>query len=112
MRWIANFLSCWGAGMHRITSSWTATPKTAVGLLFSAPLNLQAKSPEQAYRISAVQGLHRTLNARSEHNNRRGRSRNAVHNVGTNLMLTEISALALSTVMMVALVIVCAMLSA
>ena len=69
-----------GAGMHRITSSWTATSKTAVGLLLSAPLNFQAKSPEQAFRIGVWCrdfSAYRTLNTRTEHNNRRSRSRNA-----------------------------------
>jgi hypothetical protein len=66
-----------------------------VGSLPSAPLNFQAKSPEQAFRIGVWCrdfSAYRTLNTRIEHKNRRGRSRNAVYDMGTNLMLMEISA--------------------
>ncbi len=67
VRWLANFLSCWVRGCTGFTSSWTATSKTAVGLLLSAPLNFQAKSAEQAFLTDMVQGVQCLPNFKYSH---------------------------------------------
>ena len=83
-----------GAGDAPDQSSWTAIPKTAVGLLASALLQFQAKSPEQTFPSGVGCkdfSAHRISNTRTEYN-RRGRSRNGLYDVGTNPMLIKISA--------------------
>ncbi len=88
VRWLANvpkLLGCGDAPDHFFLDRY---PQNCSGLLPSAPLNFQAKSPEQAFRSGVWCrdfSAYRTLNTRIEHNNRRGRSRNAVYDMGTNL---------------------------